>query len=135
MARKEIYNQKNTKLIFNGVETQGFGPDTSITVEKVGGEVDITEGTDGGGLNISTVQGIRITATYRETSPSNELFDIAVKQQQTLSSTNTVMLQTGANVKYTLTNALVSKPETLSTGGKTQGTITYTFVATDYVEV
>lgn len=135
MARKEIYNQKNTKLIFNGVETKGFGPDTSITVEKVGGEVDITEGTDNGGLNIATVQGIRITATYRETSPSNDLFKAAMELQQTLSTPNVVMLQTGANVKYTLTNALVSKPETLSTGGKTQGTTTYTFVATDYVEL
>lgn len=135
MARKEIYNQKNTKLIFNGVETKGFGPDTSITVEKVGGEVDITEGTDNGGLNIATVQGIRIQATYRETSPSIDLFKSAMDLQQTLSTPNVVMLQTGANVKYTLTNALVSKPETLSTGGKTQGTQTFTFVATDYIEI
>ena len=135
MARKEIYNQKNTKLIFNGVETKGFGPDTSITVEKVGGEVDITEGTDNGGLNIATVQGIRIQATYRETSPSIDLFKAAMDLQQTFSTPNVVMLQTGANVKYTLTNALVSKPETLSTGGKTQGTQTFTFVATDYIEI
>ena len=133
MARKEIYNQKNTKLIFNGVVTKGFGPDTSITVEFVGGEADITEGTDGGGLNIATVQGIRIQATYRETSPSVDLFDAAIEAQQNLSTTNVVMLQTGANVKYTLTGALVSKPENLSSGGKTQGTYTYTFVATEYI--
>lgn len=132
MARKEIYNQKNTKVIFNGVTTQGFGPDTSISVEFVGGEADITEGTDGGGLNIATIQGIRITATYRETSPSIELFNAAIEAQQNLSTTNVVLLQTGANVKYTLTNALVSKPDTLSSGGKTQGTQTYTFVATQY---
>ena len=62
MARKEIYNQKNTKILFNGIATQGFGPDTSITVEFVGGEADITEGTDGGGLNIATIQGIKIQA-------------------------------------------------------------------------
>ena len=133
MARKEIYNQKNTKLIFNGVPTQGFGTGTSISVEFVGGEADITEGTDGGGLNISTVQGIRITATYRETSPSVELFNAAIEAQQALSAVNVVMLQTGANVKYTLTNALVSKPDTLSTGDKTQGEQTYTFVATQYI--
>lgn len=132
MARKEIYNQKNTKIIFNGVATQGFGPDTSISVEIVGGEADITEGTDGGGLNIATLQGIRITATYRETSPSVDMFNAAIDAQQTLSTTNVVLLQTGANVKYTLTNALVSKPETLSSGGKTQGTQTYTFVATQF---
>ena len=133
MARKEIYNQKNTKLIFNGVPTQGIGTGTSISVEFVGGEADITEGTDGGGLNIATVQGIRITATYRETSPSVELFNAAIEAQQALSAVNVVMLQTGANVKYTLTNALVSKPDTLSTGDKTQGEQTYTFVATQYI--
>lgn len=133
--RKEIYNQKNTRVIFNGVVTQGFGPDASIVVEFVGGEADITEGTDGGGLNIATVQGIKIQATYRETSPSIDLFNAAIEAQQNLSTTNVVMLQTGANVKYTLTNALVSKPDNLSSGGKTQGTQTYTFVATQYVAV
>ena len=133
MARKEIYNQKNTKLIFNGIPTQGFAEGTSISVEFVGGEVDITEGTDGGGLNIATTQGIRITATYRETSPSINLFNTAIELQQTLSSPNLVLLQTGANVKYTLTNALVSKPDTLSSGDKKQGSQQFTFVATAYI--
>ena len=133
MARKEIYNQKNTKLIFNGIPTQGFADGTSISVEFVGGEVDITEGTDGGGLNIATTQGIRITATYRETSPSVDLFNTAIELQQTLSSPNVVLLQTGANVKYTLTNALVSKPDTLSSGDKKQGSQQFTFVATQYI--
>ena len=135
MARKEIYNQKNTKIIFNGVTTKGFSDSASITVEFVGGEADITEGTDGGGLNIATVQGIKISASYRETSPSIEMFDAAIDAQQMLSTTNVVLLQTGANVKYTLTNALVSKPENLSSGDKKQGSQTYTFVATDFVRV
>ena len=133
--RKEIYNQKNTKIIFNGVVTQGYGEGTSIQVEWVGGEADISEGTDGGGLNIATVQGMRISASYRETSPSVDLFDAAIEAQQSLSTTNVVMLQTGASVKYTLLNALVSKPENLSTGDKKQGTQTYTFVATQIVKV
>lgn len=133
MARKEIYNQKNTKIIFNGIATQGLGSGTSITVEFVGGEAEITEGTDGGGLNIATVQGIRISVTYRETSPSIDLLNAAIEAQQNLSTTNVVLLQTGANVKYTLTNALVSKPETLSSGDKQQGSQTYTFVATQYI--
>lgn len=133
MARKEIYNQKNTKLIFNGVATQGFAEGTSITVEFVGGEVDITEGTDGGGLNIATIQGIRITATYRETSPSIDMFNLAIESQQATSTPNVVLLQTGANVKYTLTNALVSKPDTLSSGDKKQGSQQFTFVATQYI--
>ena len=131
--RKEIYNQKNTKVIFNGIATQGYAEGTSITVEFVGGEADISEGTDGGGLNIATVQGIRVTASYRETSPSNDLFSAAIEAQQNLSTTNVVLLQTGANVKYTLTNALVSKPDTLSTGDKKQGSQTYTFVATQWI--
>lgn len=133
MARKEIYNQRNNKVIVNGILTSGYAPDTSITVEFVGGEVDITEGTDGGGLNIATTQGIRLTVTYRETSPSVELLNAQIELQQQLSNPCVVMLQTGANVKYTLTNALISKPDTLSTGGKTQGSQSYTFVATDYI--
>jgi len=133
MARKEIYNQKNTKLVFNGVTTQGFAEGTSITVEFVGGEVDITEGTDGGGLNIATIQGIRIQATYRETSPSIDMFNLAIETQQATSTPNVVLLQTGANVKYTLTNALVSKPDNFSSGDKKQGSQTFTFVATQYI--
>lgn len=131
--RKEIYNQRNNKLIWNGVALSGYAPDTSISVEFVGGEVDITEGTDGGGLNIATTQGIRVTLALRETSPSAELLNASIELQQLLSTTGVLMLQTGANVKYTITNALVSKPDTLSTGGKTQGSQTYTFVGTQYI--
>lgn len=131
--RKEIYNQKNTRLLFNGIVTSGFAEGTSITVEFVGGEADITEGTDGGGLNIATLQGIRIQATYRETSPSIDFFDRAIIAQQEFSATNTVTLQTGANVRYTLTKALVSKPDNLSSGDKKQGSQTYTFVATEWL--
>lgn len=131
--RKEIYNQRNNKLIWNGVALSGYAPDTSISVEFVGGEVDITEGTDGGGLNIATTQGIKVTLALRETSPSAELLNASIEAQQLLSSTGVLMLQTGANVKYTITNALVSKPDTLSTGGKTQGSQTYTFVGTQYI--
>lgn len=131
--RKEIYNQRNNKLIWNGVALSGYAPDTSISVEFVGGEVDITEGTDGGGLNIATTQGIRVTLALRETSPSADLLNASIEMQQLLSTTGVLMLQTGANVKYTITNALVSKPDTLSTGGKTQGSQQYTFVGTQYI--
>lgn len=133
MPRKEIYNQRNNKLIWNGVPLSGYAPDTSITVEFVGGEVDITEGTDGGGLNIATTQGIRVTVALRETSPSADILNSSIETQQLLSTSGVLMLQTGANVKYTVTNALVSKPDTLSTGGKTQGSQAYTFVGTQYI--
>ena len=62
------------------------------------------------------------------------MFDAAIEAQQNLSVTNVVLFQTGANVKYTLTNALVSKPENLSTGDKKQGSQTYTFVATQFLK-
>jgi len=133
MPRKEIYNQRNNKLIWNGVALSGYAPDTSITVEFVGGEVDITEGTDGGGLNIATTQGIRVTVALRETSPSADILNSSIEMQQLLSTSGVLMLQTGANIKYTITNALVSKPDTLSTGGKTQGSQSYTFVGTQYI--
>lgn len=135
MARKEIYNQKNTKVLMNGISLQGFANGTSITVEFVGGEVDISEGTDGGGLNIATIQGIKVSVTLRETSPSIDLINSQIELQQISSIPCVVMIQTGANVKYTLTNALVSKPDNLSTGDKTQGSQQYTFVATKYLGV
>lgn len=133
MARKEIYNQKNNKVVFNGITLQGYANGTSITVEYVGGEVAITEGTDGGGLNIATDQGMRIQVTLRETSPSIDVIETARLLQNQLSTPNVVLLQTGANVKYTITNALVSRPETLSTGDKEQGSVQYTFVGTQIV--
>jgi len=135
MARKEIYNQLHNKVVFNGISLQGYADGTSIEVEYVGGEVDITEGTDGGGLNIATDQGMRIRVTLRETSPSIDVIETARLAQNQLSTPNVVLLQTGADVKYTITNALVSKPETLTTGDKTQGSVQYTFVGTQIVTV
>lgn len=135
MARKEIYNQLHNKVVFNGVTLQGYSDGTSIEVEYVGGEVDITEGTDGGGLNIATDQGMRIRVTLRETSPSIDVIETARTAQSLLSQPNLVLLQTGADVKYTITNALVSKPGNLTTGDKRQGGVQYEFVGTQIVTV
>ncbi len=135
MARKEIYNQLHNKVVFNGVTLQGYADGTSIEVEYVGGEVDITEGTDGGGLNIATDQGMRIRVTLRETSPSIDVIETARTAQSLLSQPNLVLLQTGADVKYTITNALVSKPGNLTTGDKRQGGVQYEFVGTQIVTV
>lgn len=135
MARKEIYNQLHNKVVFNGITLQGFANGTAIEVEHVGGEVEITEGTDGGGLNIATDQGMRIRVTLRETSPSIDVIETARTAQNQLSTPNVVLLQTGADVKYTITNALVSKPDQLTTGDKTQGSVQYTFVGTQIVTV
>ena len=135
MPRKEIYNQKNNKVVFNGISIQGYANGSSIEVEHVGGEVDITEGTDGGGLNIATDQGIKIRVTLRETSPSIDIIETARTVQNQLSTPNVVLLQTGADIKYTVTNALVSKPGNLSTGDKTQGSVQYEFVGTQIVTV
>lgn len=135
MARKEIYNQLHNKVVFNGVTLQGYADGTSIEVEYVGGEVDITEGTDGGGLNIATNQGMRIRVTLRETSPSIDVIETARTAQSLLSQPNVVLLQTGADVKYTITNALVSKPGNLTTGDKRQGGVQYEFVGTQIVTV
>ena len=132
--RKEIYNQKNTQLIFDGIILQGLSGDSPITVSITGGDVALTEGTDGGALNVATIQGIKVSASFRETSPTTDRLNDIVKMQQTLAIGRTLMLQTGADVKYVLTNVLVSKPGDLSSGGKTQGTQTYDFIATNYGE-
>ena len=122
-------------MVFNGITLQGYSDGTSIEVEYVGGEVDITEGTDGGGLNIATDQGMRIRVTLRETSPSIDVIETARLAQNQLSTPNLVLLQTGANVKYTITNALVSRPGNLTTGDKKQGGVQYEFVGTQIVTV
>ena len=45
---KQIYNQRNISATFNGIDLKGLMDGASLTIERVGGEVDITEGADGG---------------------------------------------------------------------------------------
>lgn len=133
MTIKKVYNQRNCSASFNGIGLKGLMDGTSIVLERVGGEVDITEGTDGGGLNQATDQGVRVSITFRETSQSISMLETAKTLQQRTGVTSVFVLRTGADMLVTITNAMVSNPSSLSTGDKKQGGITYTFVGTDYL--
>ena len=133
MNIKQIYNQRNISATFNGVDLKGLMDGASLTIERVGGEVDITEGTDGGGLNQATDQGVRVSLVLRETSQSIATLETAKTLQQRTGVTSVLVVRTGANMLVTVSNAMVSNPGPLSTGDKKQGGITYTFVGTDYL--
>lgn len=133
MNLKKVYSQRNVSASFNGIDLKGLMDGASLTIERVGGEVEITEGTDGGGLNQATDQGVRVSLVFRETSQSISMLETAKTLQQRTGVTSVFVLRTGANMLVTISNAMVSNPGPLSTGDKKQGSISYTFVGTDYL--
>lgn len=133
MSIKKVYNQRNCSASFNGIDLKGLMDGASLTIERVGGEVEITEGTDGGGLNQATDQGVRVSLVFRETSQSIPTLETAKTLQQRTGVTSVLVVRTGANMLVTISNAMVSNPGPLSTGDKKQGSISYTFVGTDYL--
>lgn len=132
MARRTVYSQNKAKAIWNGIELKGLMDGASYEIEEVGGEVDITEGTDGGGMNIATSQGCRCYVTLRETSEVITALNAARRMQQIEPVSGTFVLQSGAGAILTINNAFVGKPENLSSGDKKMGGIRYPFVGTDY---
>ena len=78
MAVRKIYNQGQLSCSFNGTHLQGLMSGASVTIHTIGGEVELTEGTDGGAANIATLQGGRITVTFRETSDSVDFLNTQV---------------------------------------------------------
>lgn len=133
MNLKKVYSQRNVSASFNGIDLKGLMDGASLTIERVGGEVEITEGTDGGGLNQATDQGVRVSLVFRETSQSIPTLETAKTLQQRTGVTSVLVVRTGANMLVTISNAMVSNPGPLSTGDKKQGSISYTFVGTDYL--
>lgn len=129
----KYYNQANTSVSYNGYNLKGLGSGTSISVEIIGGEVSITEGTDGGSMNLSTEQGARVTLIFKETSDSLPVIE-SFRQSQKLSNTTSgvMVITTGADILYTLNDCLIGKPETLSTGDKEMGSISISFVSTSF---
>lgn len=118
MSIKKVYNQRNVSASFNGIDLKGLMDGASLTIERVGGEVEITEGTDGGGLNQATDQGVRVSLVFRETSQSIPTLETAKTLQQRTGVTSVLVVRTGANMLVTISNAMVSNPGPLSTGDK-----------------
>lgn len=132
MARRQVYSQNKAKPMWNGKELKGLMDGTSYEIEEVGGEVDITEGTDGGGMNIATTQGVRCYITFKETSPALTILNSARLLQQGEPVPGVFVLQSGVGAILTISNCYISKPDNLSSGDKKMGGLRYTFVGTDY---
>lgn len=126
-----VYNQKNTTLTIDGITIQDFAEGTSITLTLDGGEVQKTQGTDGAGINIATNQGGTIKFTLRETSRSIS-FLVALRLMQERGGDGcTVIVRTGGDAVYSMTNGYISRAGELATGDKTQGTMEFTITSAE----
>lgn len=130
MARR-VYNQKNLTLTIDGTTIQDFHEGATCTYTYDGGEVQKTQGTDGGSINIATHQGATLVFTLRETSRSREFLHQLNQRQYQGGEGVTVILRTGADVLETMTEAYIGRPGELSTGDKVQGGIAYTIMSAE----
>ena len=126
---RTVYNQKNTTLTIDGTTIQDFAEGTSITFTLDGGEVQKTQGTDGAGINIATDQGATLAFTLRETSRSINFVQSLITRQRLGGEGVTVVLRTGADILFSMTEAFIGNPGELATGDKTQGTLQYTIIS------
>jgi hypothetical protein len=127
-----VYRQQWIAASYNGIPLQGMMSGGSITITPRGGEVELTEGTDGGDINLATDQGIQIAITLRETSTVHEMLYDQHLSQGRGGPGATISLYTGTGRVLTATNCFVSMPGELATGDKQQGSHTYTFLANNF---
>lgn len=126
---RKVYNQKNMSLIVDGVQIQDFAEGTSFVYTFDGGEVQKTQGTDGASVNIATNQGATLQFTLREASRSHNFLSALRRTQEFGGPGCVVVLRSGADVLYTMTDGYISRPGQLSTGDKMQGSIQYTITS------
>jgi len=124
-----IYNQKLVKLIIDGFKISGLFEGASVTVRFDGGEVEKTQGTDGPGMNVATMQGGALIFQLQELSNGHDfLWALSEKQQLGFPGVTAIAtLGTGAIVTYI--NTLVSLPAEFATGDKKQAGINYTLIS------
>lgn len=129
---ESVYRQQWIAAAYNGIPLQGMHEGGSIVVRPRGGEVDLTEGTDGGDVNLATDQGIEIEITLRETSYVHEMLFSQHLSQGRGGPGATISLYTGTGRVLTATECFVGMPGELSTGDKKQGSHAYRFVANNF---
>jgi hypothetical protein len=127
---ERAYNQADITVTVNGIPIQGLMEGTSVTVIPHGGEVEVTQGTDGPGLNVATKQGGEIRMTLRESSPGHAILQQLRTQQELAPVGVPVVIFTGVGAVETLLGSLVSLPGELTTGDKKQAARIYRFVGT-----
>lgn len=133
---KKRYNQAEVTVLVDGIPWRGLADGDSIEVADIGGEADITEGTDGPGVNLATKQGGYIKIKLREDSPA-QIYAKALRlvQENALTGRSgvTVQILGGTSIFHTLHNAFISAPGALTTGGKKQGATEFKLVGTELV--
>lgn len=129
---ESVYRQQWIAASYNGIPLQGLHEGGSIKVRPRGGEVELTEGTDGGDVNLATDQGIMIEITLRETATTHEILFEQHLSQNRGGPGATVSLYTGTGRSLTATDCFVGMPGELTTGDKKQGSHTYVFVANNF---
>lgn len=127
-----LFNQSFIAASYNGVILQGFMDGESINIKIEGGEVELTHGTDGGSMNIATLQGASVEINLRESSPSHEFLFQMNRHQAGGGAPATLVLSTGTGRQLSILNAVVGVPGPMSTGNKQQGAHTYRFVGTQF---
>jgi hypothetical protein len=131
---ERVYNQNDITVSVNGIKIEGFMEGSSVKVAPAGGEVEITQGLDGPGLNRASRQGGRISMTLREGSSGHAVLQALRILQDQAPVGAIVIVSTGVGAVATLLNALVSLPGELSTGDKKQGSHEYHLVGTTLIQ-
>lgn len=127
-----VYRQQFIAATYNGVPLQGLMDSGSIRVITRGGELELTEGTDGGDVNIATLQGMQVEVDLRETSTVHEFLFEQNRSQANGGPGATLVLYTGTGRSLSCGDMYVSVPGELTTGDKVQGAHTYTFLAKNF---
>ena len=135
MART-VYNQADNTVTIDGIVCEGFAEGESIVWTPLGGEVQVTEGTDGPGLNRATRQGGWIIAHLQEGSPDNERFNLLARRQDLFPNgpDTSVAVYSGTERIFILGNSQIGVPGELTTGDKKQAGREYKFVGTVLIE-
>lgn len=123
-----VYRQKVTSIIFNGLPLQGLMDGASVTIRPQGGQVQVTEGTDGPGVNIATKQGHILEVTLREDSPDHEYIMDINRNQANGGPGVPLALYMGTDRVFATGEAYIGAPGELATGDAKMGGHTYTFV-------
>lgn len=119
-----FYNQHFTAVNVNGRLLEGYADGTSVRLNRLGGQITTTEGTDGPGHNMATKQGYIIEVDLREESPDHEYLMDINRAQYDGGGYVSVTVFTGDKRVFTC-RALVGAGGNLNTGGAQQGSITY----------
>jgi hypothetical protein len=126
-----IYNQRLHTINVNDRTLRGIADGTPIRINRDGGALSKTEGTDGPGVNRATKQGFTIEIDVREDSPDHGYL-ANIERSQYLGTMGEVPLTITTGTKRVFSAPVqIAPPGNLSTGGPQMGFHTYVFMTTE----